>query len=290
MPKLGTRTMPKTYLSEIAGLFATPTAENPTVEIMEAAFRHHGLNWRYLNCDVAPEDLEDAVRGARAMGWAGFNCSQPHKVSVVDHLDGLGSSAAIIGAVNTVIRREGRFVGENTDGLGFLKSIAGRRAIPGKRIVMFGAGGAARAVAVELALAGAAAITIVNRSKERGAELVSLLNDKTPISAAFSEWAPNFGLHPTTDIVINMTPIGLYPNTDAELDIDFSTLTPEMLVVDAVVNPPSTRFIRRGQRVGCDVVDGLGIVVNVIAICLEMWTGIDINTDILRKAVTDLDD
>ena len=93
-----------------------PAAENPTVAIMEAAFRHHDLNWRYLNCEVSPERLSDAVRGVFAMGWAGFNCSIPHKVSVVDHIDALGKSAEIIGAVNTVVRREDRFVGENTDG------------------------------------------------------------------------------------------------------------------------------------------------------------------------------
>ena len=88
------------FLSELTGSFATPCAENPTVAMVEAAYRHHGLDWRYINCDVKPENLTEAVRGARAMGWAGFNCSIPHKVAVIEHLDGLGESAAIIGAVN----------------------------------------------------------------------------------------------------------------------------------------------------------------------------------------------
>ena len=103
--------MPHDFLLPITGSFAMPAAENPTVAMIEAAFRHHGLNWRYINLEVAPENLGDAVRGARAMGWRGFNCSIPHKVAVIDHLDGLGASAAIIGAVNTVVRRGDALIG-----------------------------------------------------------------------------------------------------------------------------------------------------------------------------------
>ena len=88
------------FLSLITGSFAMPAAENPTVAMVEAAYRHHGLDARYLNCEVAPEALGDAVRGAKAMGWAGFNCSIPHKVAVIEHLDGVGGSAELIGAVN----------------------------------------------------------------------------------------------------------------------------------------------------------------------------------------------
>ena len=111
------------FLSLLTGSFAKPAAENPTVAMIEAAYRHHGIDARYLNCEVAPEALGDAVHGARAMGWAGFNCSIPHKVAVIEHLDGLGDSAAVIGAVNCVVRRGDRLVGENTDGQGFLAAL-----------------------------------------------------------------------------------------------------------------------------------------------------------------------
>ena len=166
--------MPKVlnFKQELVGCFGQPVAENPTQAMVEAAFRHHGMDVRYINCEVAPEDLGDAVRGARAMGWAGFNCSMPHKVTVIEHLDGLGESARIMGAVNTAVRRGDKFIGENTDGKGFLKSLMEVVDPAGKRVVVFGAGGAARAIAVELALAGAAAITVVNRSRERGQVLV----------------------------------------------------------------------------------------------------------------------
>src|SRR6516225_686175 len=167
----------QTFLSMISGSFATPAAENPTVAMMEAAYEHHH-NARYLNCDVAPEALADAVRGARAMGWVGFNCSIPHKVAVIKHLDGVGSSAAIIGAVNCVVRRGDRYIGENTDGQGFLTALRTVADPAGKAFVLFGAGDAARAIAVEVALAGAVSITVVNRDPGRGLELVALLNEK----------------------------------------------------------------------------------------------------------------
>ena len=111
------------FLSILTGCFATPVAENPTVVMVEAAYRHHGIDARYINCDVPPELLGDAVRGAKAMGWVGFNCSLPHKVAVIDHLDGLGELAEIMGAVNCAVRRGDKFIGENTDGKGFLKSL-----------------------------------------------------------------------------------------------------------------------------------------------------------------------
>ena len=132
------------FRSELVGSFSEGSNGNPTVAMIEAAFRHHGLNWRYVNCEVPPEMLADAVKGARAMGWRGFNLSIPHKVAVIPLLDGLGESAAIMGAVNCGVNRDGRFIGENTDGKGFLKSLQEVVDPQGRSIVMFGAGGAAR--------------------------------------------------------------------------------------------------------------------------------------------------
>ena len=161
---------PVSFLSVLTGSFAKPAGENPTVAMVEAAYRHHGLDARYLNCEVEPEALGDAVRGARAMGWVGFSCSIPHKVTVIEHLDGLADSAAVIGAVNCVVRRDGRYIGENTDGQGFLTALRAVVDPTGKSVVVLGAGGASRAIAAEAALAGAAAITIVNRDPTRGSD------------------------------------------------------------------------------------------------------------------------
>src|SRR6266540_5364031 len=188
------------FLSVLTGSFATPAAENPTVAMIEAAYRHHGLDARYVNCDVPSHALGDAVRGARAMGWVGFNCSIPHKVAVIEHLDGLGESATVIGAVNCVVRREDRLIGENTDGQGFVTALRTVVDPSAKALVIFGAGGAARAIGVEAALAGAGPITIVNRDEKRGAELVALLSEKTPADAELVRWGGTYRVPETTDI------------------------------------------------------------------------------------------
>jgi len=145
---------PHNFLSQLTGLLATPSAQNPSGVMVEAAYRHHGLDARYITCDVSAENLGDAVRGARAMGWLGFNCSKPHKVSVIAHLDAVAESAAVIGAVNCVVNRAGRLIGENTDGKGFIASLRTVADLAGKRMILLGAGGAARAIAVEAAMAG----------------------------------------------------------------------------------------------------------------------------------------
>lgn len=282
--------MSANFLSQLVGSFAMPAAENPTVAIMEAAFRHHGLDWRYINCEVSPDNLRDAVKGAYAMGWAGFNCSIPHKVAVIEHIDELGRSAEIIGAVNTMVRKGDKFIGENTDGQGFVESISAKTDVAGKHAVMFGAGGAARALAVELALAGVAGLTIVNRSPGRGTQLVELLNQKTPADAEYVRWDSQFPLPKSADIVVNATSIGLFPDVDGQLNLDWSTLTPDMLVADGIHNPPNTHLIRTAREKGCEVLDGLGMLVNVCAICIDLWTGIKVEKQVMRYAVRDLNE
>jgi shikimate dehydrogenase len=280
--------MTRSFLSLLTGSFATPAAENPTVAMVEAAYRHHGVDARYLNCEVAPDALGDAVRGARAMGWAGFNCSIPHKVAVIEHLDRLGESAAVIGAVNCVVRRGGAFVGENTDGQGFLASLRTVVDPAGRSMVVFGAGGAARAIAVEAALAGAGPITIVNRDRRRGAELVALLADRTPADAQLVEWDGRYAVPEQTDVVVNATSIGLFPDVDARLDIDPDSLRPDMTVADVIPNPPSTPLVRDAAARGCTVLDGIGMLVNQGVISIRHWTGIDADPAVMRRVVEDI--
>lgn len=276
------------FLSELTGSFAQPAAENPTVAMIEAAYRHHDLPWRYINCEVAPADLADAVRGARAMRWAGFNCSLPHKVAVIQHLDGLGQSAEIMQAVNCVVRREGRYIGENTDGKGFFKSLCEVVDPRDKRIVMFGAGGAARAIGVETALAGAAKITVVNRGEARGRELADLLADKTPADVEFIKWQGGYAVPAGTDVIVNATSIGLFPDIDARLDLDLDSLRPEMVVADVIPNPPRTRLIRDAAERGCRVIDGIGMLVNQGVISIKYWTGVDADPQVMREEIENI--
>jgi shikimate dehydrogenase len=276
------------FVSIITGSFSSPAADNPTVAVVEAAYRHHGLDARYLNCEVAPADLGDAVRGARAMGWAGFNCSLPHKVAVVEHLDGLAPSAAVIGAVNCVVRDGDRLVGENTDGQGFLTSLRDVVDPSGRAVVVLGAGGAARAVAVEVALAGARSVTVVNRGAERGRELVDLLSSRTPVSADLVGWDTTFAVPADIDVLVNATSIGLSPDVEACPDIDLGTLRPGLVVADVVPTPPQTALLRAAAERGATTLDGLGMLVNQAVLGIRLWTGVDPDPAVMRQVLDDL--
>ena len=276
------------FKQELTAAFGQPISENPTQVMVEAAYRHHDLDWRYLTIEVGPNDLEDAVKGAKAMGFQGFNCTIPHKVKVIDYLDGLGESASLMGAVNCVVRKDGKWIGENTDGKGFVSSLRELTDPSGKRVVIFGAGGAARAIGVEVALAGASAITIVNRSAERGEELTSLLDDKLPVEASFTPWDKTFVIPDGTDVLINATSIGLFPDIDAHLDFDLESLTAETVVADVIPNPPSTNLVRDAQAKGCKVIDGLGMLVNQGVIGIRHWTGVDPDPKVMRAALEEV--
>ena len=278
----------RSFLDHLTGSFASPAAENPTVAMVEAAYRHHGLPWRYVNCEVPPADLGAAVRGARAMGWVGFNCSLPHKVAVIEHLDGLGDSAAVIGAVNCVVRRGDRLIGKNTDGKGFLQSLRGVVDPAGRRVVMFGAGGAARAIGVELAVAGAAEVHVINRDPGRGRELVRLLRDKTPTRAEFHAWSCPFAVPAEAEVIVNATSVGLFPDVDARLAIDYDTLRPGIVVADVIPNPPRTHLLREAEARGCTTLDGLGMLVNQGVIGIRFWTGVDVDPAVMRATLAEL--
>ena len=280
--------MAHNFLSRLTGSFAYPAAENPTVAMVESAYRHHGLDFRYINCEVPPALLGDAVKGARAMGWIGFNCSIPHKVAVIPHLDGLGESASVMGAVNCAVLRDGKFIGENTDGKGFLQSLRTVTDPAGKTVVLFGAGGAARAIGVELAFAKARRIIVVNRDDARGRALTDLLNGKTGAKAEFVSWRRTYAIPAEAGIVVNATSIGLYPDIEGKLDIDVDTLHSGLVVADVITNPPRTALIRAAQARGATVLDGLGMVVNQGVIGIKYWTGVDADASVMRTALEKL--
>jgi shikimate dehydrogenase len=265
------------FLSKITGSFSTPAAGNPTVAMVEAAYKHHGLDFKYLNCEVLPKDLASAVMGARAMNWVGFNCSLPHKVEVIKYLDGLGESAALMGAVNCVVLRDGKYIGENTDGKGFLQSLKAVVSPSGKNVALLGAGGAARAIAVELALENVSRITIVNRDQKRGESLVDLLNSKTKSKAEFKLWDSNYKVPTDVDILVNATSIGMSPDIDALINLDISSIRSELVVADVIVNPPMTNLLIDAQSRGCKIVDGLGMLINQAVLGIKYWTGVDVD-------------
>src|SRR5216683_2392265 len=153
---------------------------------------------------------------------------------------------------------------------------------------MFGAGGAARAIAVEAAFAGAASITVMNRDPKRGAGLVALLNEKTRARSELVVWDRTYRVPDVTNIVVNATSVGLFPNVESRLDLDAESLRPSMVVADVIPNPPRTTLIRDAEARGCVVLDGLGMLVNQGVISIKHWIGIDADPTVMRRKLEDL--
>ena len=267
--------MDKNYRAELVGVLGDPVDGNPTGVMEEAGFEHAGLNFRYITVKVLPEDLDDAMAGVRAFNMRGVNLTMPHKINVLKHMDELSEAARVIGAVNTVVRREdGTLFGENTDGKGFVQSLTDAGvSLKGARVTILGAGGAARAIGVECALAGAKTIDVINRNETRGRALVDVINANTPADAEYLPWNGTAEIREETDILINATCVGLLPDGDACPDIDFGCVRPDMVVCDVVFNPVDTVFLRKARERGAKTIDGLGMLVNQGCINYTLWTG-----------------
>jgi shikimate dehydrogenase len=282
------------FKQELVGCFGYPVAENPTQAMIEPAFRDMGLDWRYLTLEVTPENLPAAVAGARAFGFQGFNCTIPHKVAVIEHLDGLGESAALMGAVNCVVNRKGKLIGENTDGKGFVSSFRELADPAGQSLVLLGAGGAARAIGVEMALAGVTKITLVNRSETRGKELEALFSGPLrealdhDLEVVLAPWEGDFSVPEGSDIIVNATCIGLFPDVEARIPLVMDTVTSEMIVADVIPNPPLTRLVRESRDKGCRVIDGLGMLVAQGVIGIEFWTGRTPDPAVMRRGLEEV--
>jgi shikimate dehydrogenase len=277
------------YLDHLVGVFGHPAAENPGVVIQEAAFRDLGLqHWRFLTIDVDAGKLGDAILGLKAMKFRGINCTIPHKIEVLKYIDKLAPTAELIGAVNTIINDEGILTGENTDGRGFMIALESAGVDPkGKNVVVLGAGGASRAICVELALAGARHLTIVNIPKDAAlAEgLVKTLAKNTRVEVDYVPWVGSFKIPAGTDILVNATSIGLYPNVDDKPDIDYDTIGPDVYVQDVIPNPAFTPFLREAESRGLRWQSGMQMLINQAALNVTMWTGLEPNKEVMRKAL-----
>lgn len=263
------------------GLLGRPVAHSKSPQMMNAAFVERELPYVYLAFDVEAEQLGGAVAGMASLGFQGFNVTIPHKVAVMDYLDEVEESAQAIGAVNTVVRQDGRWVGTNTDGEGYLRSLTHETGFQpqGETVTIVGAGGAARAVGYALARAGAAAIIIVNRTPSKADELASRL----------SRWTKAEGVTPArlgqalvrSSLVVQTTSVGMYPHVD-KTPIAKEYFHAGSLVSDLVYHPRETRLLREAKEAGIPVHEGLGMLVHQAALAFERWTGTNAPVDRMR--------
>jgi len=279
--------MSKNYRSELVGAFGDPIDENPTGVMEEAAFAAKGLDYRYITINVKKGDLKAAMDGIRAMNFRGINLTIPHKVEVLKYLDELSKEAEIIGAVNMVVNKDGKLWGDNTDGKGYLISLKNANETPkGKNIMILGAGGAARAISVECALAGAKKITIANIEKKQGEELVGLLTERTGVEAKFIMWDKPVQVPTDTNILSNATSVGLFPDIDQKPDIDYKTIQSDMVVTDVIFNDPNSLFLQEAQKRGAKTINGLGMLVNQGALNFTLWTGVDAPIEVMVETLS----
>lgn len=266
------------------GVFGDPIRHSRSPIMLNRAFQEAGINAVYAAFHVRPEELGDAVRGIRALGYRGINVTIPHKVEVMQYLDEIDEGARIVGAVNTIVNESGKLIGYNTDGIGYVRSLKEETGIElkGKSVLLLGAGGAARGVAYALAKEGARRIYIANRTKERALELADTISSYTEaIGLGMDELG-----HVVDEVqfVLNTTSAGMHPHVD-EVPLPLEFLRSHHLVSDLIYNPRITRFLREAEARGARIHGGLGMFIYQGAFAFEYWTGTPAPVAAMRQVV-----
>ncbi len=268
----------------ILALLACPVGGNPMQYVFEKAFAHQNLDWRFLSLEVSPEGLADAVRGMRAMGFRGGTIAEPHRRSIFPLLDGASDTAALLGSVNLVVGEENRLRGDNTEGRGLVESLRRVTDPAGKRCLILDAGELAVAVAVELAASAAAEIRIADPSSERAAAAAGLLAGKFPAAVSPLVWEGSFLVPENVDVVIHALSIEPH-DAKTHLPVDAASLRPELIVADLAVNSDEAWLLHEAAARGCKTIDGLGVLVEQMAVDFRLWTLLDPDRPLMREAI-----
>ncbi len=256
--------------TQVAAVIGDPVRHSLSPVLLNAAFMQRGMDWVYIAFEVPKGAGSAAVEAARTLGIRGMSVTMPHKEAVFDSLDGVSETAGVLRAVNTIVARGPKLFGENTDGEGFVNAL--REAVDwdpaGRDCIVFGAGGAARAVVLALASRGAASIGIVGRNSVRSAAAVSLAGAVGRIAVAEEVAA--------AQLIVNATPVGmsgLAGGHDARLLVRPEDLGSGQVVVDLVYQPRITRLLETAHSRGATAVGGVGMLVHQAAIAFKLWTG-----------------
>jgi shikimate dehydrogenase len=257
----------------------------------EAAARALGIELRYEAFEVSPEDLAEAVRRKHEAGIDGYNLTVPHKEAIMPLLDEVIPAARAIGAVNTVVRADERYVGHNTDAPGLVRSLeeAGV-AVGNAAVVVLGAGGGARAAVVGLSNAGADEITVLSRRPEQSEALATSLAQHVSCNLEAAPLSEASWYFETATLVVQATSATLESNPGAiefAASLPIEALPPEAAVVDMVYKPLKTSVLARAEEHGLTIVDGLGMLLHQGVIAFEMWTGFEPPLDVMRSALSD---
>ena len=273
--------------TKIVGIIGDPIKHSRSPQIHNAAITALGLDYVYVAFHVQPDNLGAAIEGFKATNVVGINVTIPHKQNVISYLDEISREATLIGAVNTLIFKDGGIIGENTDAPGFLQAMEeeGLDVPQGGSAVIIGAGGSARAVVVALALAGIRTICIANRTVSRAVALATDLSKQTDASIY------GIGIDDpklsnavgTSQLIVNTASTSM--DVSHPLLIDPEWLEPQSIVYDIVYTPPETRLLQAAAGKGCHTIGGLGMLVHQGAIAFEKWTGVNPPVETMRQAL-----
>ncbi|MTI81195.1 MAG: shikimate dehydrogenase [Firmicutes bacterium] len=271
----------------LCGLFGFPVEHSFSPMMHNAAFRELGLDWAYLPFAVKPDNLSVAVNSIRALDLAGVNVTVPHKEAVLPYLDELTTAAEMIGAVNVISNNNGKLIGDNTDGQGFTKALQQEPGftVQGKKAVILGAGGAAKAVAVQLALEGLMEIKVINRTNDRAQDIAQKAG-RLGVNHAVCNWEDNLvDIIANSDLVVQATNVGMYPDTEKCLPVSPDAFSPGQVVCDLVYNPVETKFLKMARANGAVTANGLGMLLYQGVLAFEQWTGSDAPVQIMREVL-----
>jgi shikimate dehydrogenase len=277
-------------ITKVLGIFGDPVAQTLSPAMHNAAFEALGLSFVYVPFRVRPEELEAAVGAIRALEMPGVNITIPHKEKIIDLLDEIDADAGILGAVNTVLNRDGKLIGYNTDGEGFLKSLTEETGFnpEGKTIIILGAGGAGRGILASFLKKSPGRVVIANRTVEKAEGLVTEFREKfkgAPIEAVGLEKASLDPVLGRADLLVNATSIGMVgQGGQTPLPISIDKLPGSAVVSDIVYRPLTTELIKGAEELGLTVLRGLGMLVHQGALSLELWTGKKAPVDTMRQA------
>jgi len=275
--------------SQVVGVIGWPVQHSLSPPMHNAAFRALGLNWVYVAFEVPPDNVGAAIEGMRALDIRGLNVTIPHKTAVVSHLDEISPTSRQLGVVNTIVNTDGYLRGDSTDGAGFIRALAeAGEGVTDNRVVLIGAGGSARAVALAAAQEQPEELVIVNRTPQRAVELAELVGAAGELEAvrAIALDSPEVAnAVNSADVIIDATSVGMYPHADVAPVISAEWLRPCQLVCDLTYNPRDTVLLQAAREAGARILDGTGMLVHQGAIAFEQWTGQEAPVEVMRLAL-----
>lgn len=279
-----------TGCTRLLGVIGNPVAHSISPQLHNTISSHLGVDLIYVPLRVDREELGAAVKGLKALNYIGFNVTVPYKKDIMKFLDENTKEAILMGAVNTVKNIDGRLYGYNTDAEGFARSfkLETGTGFKEKQVLILGAGGTARAIAVKLALEGVRKLTVVNRTFERADEIAGLINNH------FRPMADSLSLQDMrasqafyeSDIVINTTSAGMHPNIDDTPLTDTMQFQEHQIAYDVIYNPGKTKFLAAAGSRGCKIANGLGMLFYQGIFAYEIWTGIKLSEELVRDVYT----